>query len=553
MLLLKGFVLAVSASSAAAGPFSYSKAVHTRDVLTTSSGVDCCAALKKQFGIQVTGKSDSGYFASLYTYWALQEAELSPSCLVAPKSAAEVATIVSILSGFDPSQSVSIQNEIKASLVGAAAPPPNSSTGLKCQFAIRGGGHTPWAGAANIQDGVTVDLGSIKNVTVSSDNRIASVGGGATWANVYGALGAMGLSVPGGRVGTVGVGGLALGGGFSFFAPRYGFVCDNVVNYELVTSSANIINVNETSEPLIFKALKGGSNNFGIVTRFDMKTFEQGKHWGGQIVYPDISVAPAMFKAVEAFNSDDYDQYGSLINTYAYIPQYKLWVVTNNMQYTKPITNAPDFNISTGPPTFEPFTAIQPQLPDNSTLRISNMSDFAGELAAVQPLSKRELFATTTVGNSADLMAEIFNIGNATRESIANTSTIAFFVTFQPLPRLIVERSKAAANNSLGLKPEDGNQLLVLLIVTWTGTGEDKQIDDASKDFIAKVNDAAAKRGLKKDFVYLNYAAKWQNPLKSYGTDNINLLKNVSGTHDSLGTFQNLVPGGFKINSASTA
>ena len=69
-----------------------------------------------------------------------------------------------------------------------------------------------WAGAANIQDGVTIDLGLMNEVTVSPDSDTVSVGSGARWKDVYLKLDAMNLSVVGGRVYDVGVGGLLLGG-----------------------------------------------------------------------------------------------------------------------------------------------------------------------------------------------------------------------------------------------------------------------------------------------------------------------------------------------------
>lgn len=69
-----------------------------------------------------------------------------------------------------------------------------------------------WAGAANIQDGVTIDLGLMKDVTVSPNNTTVSVSSGARWQDIYSKLDAMNLSVVGGRVYDVGVGGLLLGG-----------------------------------------------------------------------------------------------------------------------------------------------------------------------------------------------------------------------------------------------------------------------------------------------------------------------------------------------------
>ena len=73
----------------------------------------------------------------------------------------------------------------------------------------------------------------MKNVTVSADRTIASVGGGARWQDVTAPLDAMNLSVAGGREAPVGVGGLTLGGGKSFFSSKVGFACDGVNSFEV--------------------------------------------------------------------------------------------------------------------------------------------------------------------------------------------------------------------------------------------------------------------------------------------------------------------------------
>ena len=61
------------------------------------------------------------------------------------------------------------------------------------------------------------------------------MGPGNTWYDVYSKLDPIGLSVIGGRVAAIGVGGLTLGGGISFFSGRYGWACDNVDTYEVCT------------------------------------------------------------------------------------------------------------------------------------------------------------------------------------------------------------------------------------------------------------------------------------------------------------------------------
>ena len=66
---------------------------------------------------------------------------------------------------------------------------------------------------------------------------------------------------------------LTLGGGVGWTTPRTGFACDNVVNYEVVLASGEVINANASCHSDLWRALKGGSSNFGIVTRFDIETF----------------------------------------------------------------------------------------------------------------------------------------------------------------------------------------------------------------------------------------------------------------------------------------
>lgn len=133
---------------------------------------------------------DAAYQNSLASYWSLQEITLKPKCVVEPKSTTDVSTVVFVLS-----------------LLSHA-----SNFSSECQFAVRGAGHTPYPGAANIQGGVTIDLAGLNGVDVSPNRRITGIGGGNRWIDVYTKLDALGLSVPGGRVADIGVGGLTTGG-----------------------------------------------------------------------------------------------------------------------------------------------------------------------------------------------------------------------------------------------------------------------------------------------------------------------------------------------------
>jgi len=166
-------------------------------------------------------------------------------------------------------------------------------------------------------------------------------------------------------------------GGISYFSARKGFASDNVDNFEVVLANGEVVNANAASNSDLFRALKGGSNNFGVVTRYDLRSFPQGKFWGGSIVYDD-SASPALLKAFVNLNKDQgYDEYAALLQSHAYVSGGSFVAVTS-VEYTKAVEN---------PVTMQPFTMAQPQF--SNTMRISNQSDFTDEFAALNPNGRR--------------------------------------------------------------------------------------------------------------------------------------------------------------------
>jgi FAD/FMN-containing dehydrogenase len=143
-------------------------------------------------------------------------------------------------------------------------------------IAIRSGGHGT-GNSNNIATGVTIDLSQLNATTYDASTNVVSLGTGARWLSVYGELEKHRVSVTGGREGVVGVGGLMLGGGISWYSARTGFACDSVVNYEVVLASGEILNANASANSDLWRALKGGGSNFGIVTRFDVEAFPASK------------------------------------------------------------------------------------------------------------------------------------------------------------------------------------------------------------------------------------------------------------------------------------
>ncbi|KAL9603056.1 MAG: hypothetical protein Q9219_001420 [cf. Caloplaca sp. 3 TL-2023] len=380
-------------------------------------------------------------------------------------------------------------------------------------------------------------MSSIKSVDVDPSNTSVSVGAGARWSDVYQKLDLMGLGVAGGRISDVGVGGLITGGGMSYFAPRYGFVCDQVINFEVVLASGRIVDANATSNSDLWFALKGGSNNFGIVTRFDLEIFRQGKVWGGS-VYNPISTVPQQIQAfVEFNNATSFDKNAAMINTYGYTSQLGTWAVTNLLVYTQDEVN---------PDVLRPFTDIQPQL--GNTTRLTNLGDITFELVKGTRNGLRQLFLTRTYGNDPNFLSQVFDITNKTlQSSIAHVPGLVYALVYQPLPSAITSRSAASGGNPLGLGRASGSQVLALQTIMWSNPADDDIINSAARKIFQQADKVAEKTGLKRPWIYLNYAAEDQDPIGSYGAENVRKLREASRKYDPTGLFQKNVPGGFKL------
>ncbi|KOC17595.1 oxidoreductase FAD-binding protein [Aspergillus flavus AF70] len=470
---------------------------------TNTSVATCCLALIGALGKKVSFPNSQPYNDSINTYFSQQNSNLHPLCIVSPTTAQDVSTAIKII----------------------------NSTPETPNFAIRSGGHAPFTGASNIANGITLDLRGLNSIKVSPDRTTASIGVGATWGDVYPHLDQLGLSVAGGRAGQVGVGGLTTGGGISYFSPRYGWTCDTVTNFEVVLANGTIVNANEHENPELLIALRGGSNNFGVVTRVDLKTFEQGPIWGGT-VYHSVDTYQEQLEAFAGVNSAErYDEYASLITSFGYSAQGK--AVVNSIVYTKAEEN---------PVVYRPFMAI-PKL--YSTVRIAGLHEIAMEQGSFSKVDKRQLTVVTTHGSTLPMLTAVYQHWDSSLKSVEGIRGMVWAISLEPLPPAIYARN--ASRNALGLADASGSLVVTLLSATWDDESDDEEVEKAARELFDNIDNDARKLGVHEPFVYLNYAAPWQDPISSYKSKNVELLKRVSQDVDPKRVFQTNVPGGFKL------
>ena len=155
----------------------------------------------------------------------------------------------------------------------------------KLLTAVKGGGHNI-AGNAVCDGGLLIDLSNMRSVSVDPFAKVAYVEPGATLGDFDHECQAFGLATPVGINSTTGIAGLTLGGGFGWLSRKYGMTVDNLIAADVITADGRLLRASDTENSDLFWAIRGGSGNFGIVTRFEFRLHPVGPNvLAGLVVY----------------------------------------------------------------------------------------------------------------------------------------------------------------------------------------------------------------------------------------------------------------------------
>jgi FAD/FMN-containing dehydrogenase len=183
--------------------------------------------------------------------------------------------------GFDrrPGLIVRVEDATDVSRVVALA----RESGL--ELAVRSGGHSV-AGHSVSDGGIVLDLSEMKNLEIDLQRRTAWAQTGLTAGEYTAAAGAHGLATGFGDTGSVGIGGITLGGGVGYMVRKHGLTIDDLISAEIVVADGELLRVDAETHPDLFWAIRGGGGNFGVATRFQYRLHEVDKIVGGMMILP---------------------------------------------------------------------------------------------------------------------------------------------------------------------------------------------------------------------------------------------------------------------------
>jgi len=222
------------------------------------------AELRALFNGRVIAPGDSGYEQARTVFYG--GIDRRPAAIVRVADAGDVARLVSLA----------------------------RDTGL--ELAIRSGGHS-LAGHSVTEGGIVLDLSGLRALQIDAQRRTAWAETGLTAGEYTTAADAYGLVTGFGDTGSVGIGGLTLGGGVGFLVRKYGLTIDDLLAAEIVTPDGQLRYVDEETHPDLFWAIRGGGSNFGVATRFQFRLHEVDTIVGGMLILPATPEVIASFIA----------------------------------------------------------------------------------------------------------------------------------------------------------------------------------------------------------------------------------------------------------------
>ncbi|KAH3911295.1 hypothetical protein HBH56_132870 [Parastagonospora nodorum] len=465
--------------------------------------------------VLTTGLLAVEYAYEKQQYWSMTQRSTDPACIVQPVSAEDVSAVVKIL--------------LKYPTV---------------KMATRSGGHDPNVGHNGVEDGVLITMTDMVGATYDATKGVAYVKPGGEWNDVIGDLEPSGVTMLGGRLGIVGVGGLLLGGGLSFLSAQHGLAADNIIGWETVMANGSIINIDAKSQPELAKAMRGSGSQFGIVTTFTVQTVPIGDIWGGSCVYA-LNQSEALYAALHNFVAN-----GAQDPKAAVIFTDLLLLDGTSLKLLYYFYDGPT------PPKSGPFADFF-KIPNLTCLpRTQKYSELVrANGAPVALLQARCSFRTYTlpyIATRPQMYQDIQAKWSSIIKPFANLlhPTSQFSVDFQPFPAAIGAQSAAKGGNAMGLSASDADLVILEIQGSWALPEDDavayslsKQLTDWLDQEVPLWLDEA---GMRRDIyrpLYLNDAAGDQAVMQSY--KEYEQLKALQMQYDPNGLWRERA-GGFK-------
>lgn len=338
---------------------------------------------------------------------------------------------------------------------------------------------------------------------------------------MYKKLDGTGVGVVGGRVPGPGVGGLTLGGGYSWLTNSYGLTVDSVVSFDLVLPNGTLTTASSTTSDLFF-ALKGSLNRFGIVTSMVMKTVPLGQVNGGTTIYP-LTETQAVIRACDEFYRTSKDPKVAIILAF-------------NSGSTSGAALISFYNGGTRPKEFAAFDGI-PHV--YSSVRTSSYKDFVASIPSPLITGVRGAFGTiSTSGYTETFIRAVSEESERYGALAAVNSGLSISYDLEPFTDFGQFTTPSAW-------PHDKSPLPLCVYFSWVLETSDGYWRNAMRESLGRLKQVAISEGIYLDGLYPNYALETTSGVELYGAVNAARLRALQNRFDPDGVMR--LAGGFSF------
>ncbi|KAI0539966.1 hypothetical protein GGR58DRAFT_194095 [Xylaria digitata] len=485
---------------------------------------DTCSTIAKNTNVDVAYPLSLDYISEQNKYWSTSCIALKPSCILFPTSAAEVSVILQTINEGDEN------------------------------FAVKSGGHNPNNYFSSVDGGPLISTARLDQAVLDTQTGVLRMGPGNRLDGIAEKLQGSGWTFVGGRIGNTGTGGLILGGGLSYMSTQYGWAASSALEYEVVLANGTIVTASQTENADLAKALKGGGNNFGIVTTYTLQTYRQGNIWGGNVIFlHNKKVASNLLRAVRDFTEYNTDARASVIVT----AERSTGLVIPDIIDIELIDTWILFLFYDGPTPpadiFRNFT--EAGVPILNTAKTRTYSDFIGGSNWVVVRGSVITIGTETIPlpssqNSETVMEGIHAHWREVSGKTLLEPGIIASIAYQPFPKSIARQAKARAPDLIDAD-DDADRLILELNYHFIPKNDYNTMSNTLEETYTGIRERVLdwqEEGILEDVycpVFMNYGFSRVDYWNRLRPESRAFAREVSAKYDPDGLFRNRT-GGWK-------
>ncbi|RDI80375.1 hypothetical protein Vi05172_g9652 [Venturia inaequalis] len=348
------------------------------------------------------------------------------------------------------------------------------------------------------------------------------------------------MSATGTRSSSTGVVGSILGGGISFFSEYHGWACDKVMAFEVVLANSTIVQANLTSHPDLFWSLKGGGNNFGVVTSVVLEVFEHPPTWYTFQLF-EMDGTEIVFDRLEKHSSDMPLGVWHIATTLEWHVPSQRYVVFERMVASE-LPHLPEKISAVGE---DGQSREAPVVQTNSYRRM--ILEMAQKMQGANPKGLFNFFGSVTVKSKAKVFMAIASIFQEEVDEIKAESDLGINIVYNPLTRNALRQMKQNGGNALGLEEEDGPLTVININLRWSDESSEVRMRQFMRSLIRRFSQTAREMDMLHPYVFQNHAFEEQDVFAGTGDEKLSRLVKVRRSVDPDGVFQSLQPGYFKL------